>query len=584
MKKVSKLTNLESDLVEDEIIDKEQSEEIFDTAVELYYRAIKGRGDAAKEAHNLLTILLKDEPKNTEFMAYLGAVKCLLARDEVNLRDKGKYANEGLKLLDIAVLKDATNPLIRMLRGNVANNLPESRFRRTQTAIEDFEHIVSMYEENPHAIPASLYIEVMKSLVDAHERLGNSHIANQYAEKVKEKDATYKIPPLSNTIDTENKEEVKPIKIPEELLSLYRFAVDGNEIALHQAYKEFFELEKQNPSDPTIKAFVTHCKSMKSVYAAAGYVELFTSAIKTSQSLDKLVSDFPHFYNIRLVRALQSYRLPEYFFFRSSTAARDFHFLISKFENDSSIFSHQQYEDLLLLLGKSFAKLKMEEEAIETWNKLIKISRNSTFAREAQKKIEAISFEEIDINSLTTKKTDDLFSIGYTLHDLGVCGSERAAHQAVKVWDFASKMNPDCAIAAFYYGASLTLMGTFCDDPNELFSKTMKGLKLLDQAIPNKEEHVNLCLKRAYILFPLPDSFFHSNDKIISDFEVVMKVYEDSKDDIDMSEQQYLQVLADLGTMYERKYFIHKAREVWEKLAKKDENSSFKDFLEIKGI
>lgn len=585
MKEDSESINSNSDLIEDQTIDEDQFEEIFDNAVELYYRAIKGRGDVTKEAHDLFTILLKEEPTNTEIMAYLGAVKALLARDELNLRDKGKYANEGLKLLDIAVLKDSSNPLIRMLRGNVANNLPENRFRRTQTAIEDFEHIVAMYEKNPSAIPETLYLEGMKNLVKANARLGNNQIAIQYAEKVKERDSSYQLPPISNNNDTEKMEEVESIRIPDELLSLYRLAVEGNEIALYQVNKYFSELEIQNSSDPTIKAFVTHCQSMKSTNVATGYVELFTTAIKTSQFLDKLVSDFPDFYNIRLVRALQSYRLPEFFFFRASTAARDFHFLVSKFEEDSSIFSQQQYEEILFLLGKSFAKLKMVEEAVQTWKKLIKTSPKSNLAKAALKCIEVYTYEEIDMNSISSNNTEKLYSIGYTLHDLGVRGSEKAAQQSVEVWELITRKNPNCTKAAFYYAASLTLMGTFCDDPNDLFRKTMKGLKLLDQAIPTKsEDHVKLYLKRAYILYPLPDSFFHSNDKIINDFETVTKKYEDRNGEIDLSKQQYLQVLADLGTMYERKYFAHKAREIWAKLAKEDENSSFKEFLEIKGI
>ncbi|WP_226665930.1 hypothetical protein [Metabacillus litoralis] len=566
------------------IVDDDQREEFFDRAIELYYHAISGKKDAGKEAHSLFNSLLHDQPQDTELMAYLGAVKALLARDEINLREKGKYANEGLKLLDIAVLKDASNPLIRMLRGNVANNLPENRFRRTQTAIEDFEHIVELYEKNPHAIPESLYVDVMKSLVTANERLGKNYFAKKYANKVKELEPSYQLPRLRDSNNNEtNIEDIKPIFIKEELISLYKSAIDGNETSLHKVTEQFLELEKQIPADPTIEAFITHCRSMKSTLQSAGYVELFTTAIKTSQSLDKLVSDYPNFYNIRLVRAFQSYRLPEFFFYRTSTAARDFHYLASEFEKDSSIFSMQQYQEILLVLGQCFTKLGMVEEAIQTWNKLVKFSPHSKLAKEANKCIEVFSFEEVDINNLSIDSIKELYSIGHTLHELGVSGSEKAANQAVEVWDLASKQNSDCSIAKFYYAASLTLLGKYCHDSYELFRVTMKGLKKLDQALPNYSvEHIDLYLKRANILLPLPDSFFHCNDKIIKDFETVIKIFENSEEQINITRDQYLQVLADLGTIYERKYYSHKAKEVWDKLAKEDQNLAFKEFLNIK--
>ncbi|UPG63127.1 hypothetical protein [Metabacillus endolithicus] len=57
-----------------------------------------------------------------------------------------------------------------------------------------------------------------------------------------------------------------------------------------------------------------------------------------------------------------------------------------------------------------------------------------------------------------------------------------------------------------------------------------------------------------------------------------------SSTDIDITQSQYLKVLADLGTVYEKKHFVHKAKEIWSELAKEDESLFYSEFLTEKGI
>jgi len=564
--------------------EKEDDLEPFDVALELYYRSIKGEKTASR-AHTLFKSLLEEDPSNTEVMAYLGAVKMMLARDEVDLREKGKYANEGLKMMDLAVLKDPSNPLLRMLRANVAINLPENRFRRTQTAIEDFEYMISVHSENPSAIPSSLLIDVMKGLVKAYERVNKLDMARTYAEKVKEKDPDYQLPALKNSDQNKGK-TVDITSLPSTnptLVEYYKQAVHGDEVALYHALNELNAIQKLKHENPIIQAYRAHCLAMKVANQATGYVELFMTAIKTSQTLDQLVSEYPELYEIRMIRALQSYRLPEFFFFRTSTAARDFQYLATQYEKDYRIFSVSQYEEILLLLGKSLVTLNMVEEAVESWKKLLQLSTESSTKKEAKELVDAFTSEDFHVS--TTSDVKELYEKGKIIHRFGVLGNKKAAMQSAEIWELATKANPTCAIAKFYHAASLTLLGKFYEDPNDLFSQTIKGLKKLASALPkNNIELIDLYIKRAYIEFRLPDSFFHNNDKIIEDFEMICALYREHEGEIKLSKHKYLKILADLGTVYERKHFIHKAKEVWEILKKEDEEMIYQIFLQMKGV
>lgn len=562
---------------------EEYWEEKFDKGVEFYYRAIKGENNAAKEAHTLFSELITEQPNHTELMAYLGAVKALLARDTFDLREKGKYANEGLKYLDVAVLKNPSNAVIRMLRGNVSLHLPENRFRRTETAIEDFECLISMYDTNPQAIPESLCNETMKGLIQAYERLNKTDEAIRIAHKISELDSSFVIPKFSknNTSDRPAFDSIDD-PIDDKVQYLYSKAVQGDEISLLKVHKLLSNLLKSDPTNPILQAFHTHSESMRNSDCSKGMVELFTTAYKTAQALDKLVSEFPHAYKIRYARAMQSYRLPEFFFFRSSTAARDFQFLLNEYEKDNAIFSNDLRENIMLKLGESFTRLDMKEEALHVWDKLIEVSSNKEMVQKAKKLKEVFTFNGVDISDI---KEEDLYETGKNLHNLGVMGSKTAAKQSLEIWRLITKKHSSCPKAKFYYSASLTLQGLFCQDPYELFGKTIKGLKKLNSSLPmNDPTYISLLLNRAYILFPLPEAFFHCNDNIIKDFEAIIKLYKDRSGQVDLSRGQYLKVLADLGTIYERKHFLHKAKKIWSELAMEDTDTVYGEFLASKGV
>jgi len=69
----------------------------------------------------------------------------LLGRDAAHPLEKAEKAQEGLDALNRAVSMDPTRKEIRLLRAHVCLRLPESFFRCSGTAIEDFTFLLERY-------------------------------------------------------------------------------------------------------------------------------------------------------------------------------------------------------------------------------------------------------------------------------------------------------------------------------------------------------------------------------------------------------------------------------------------------------
>jgi len=113
-------------------------EKLFKQAINLHQHAVGGDKQATKRAYEMLVKIRKMSSGNNTVEAYLGSATILQGRDERNPEEKLKKVNEGLKILDRAVSRDANNIDIRILRGYVCLNLPEDIFHRKSTAAGDF--------------------------------------------------------------------------------------------------------------------------------------------------------------------------------------------------------------------------------------------------------------------------------------------------------------------------------------------------------------------------------------------------------------------------------------------------------------
>jgi tetratricopeptide (TPR) repeat protein len=89
-----------------------------------------------------------------------------------------------MKALDQAIKLEGNNVEIRMLRGNVAYRLPEVYFKRTKTAIEDFQYLIKAFEGNNRDISKEQYYEILLKLGASYKTVGNSQRAEETWNKL----------------------------------------------------------------------------------------------------------------------------------------------------------------------------------------------------------------------------------------------------------------------------------------------------------------------------------------------------------------------------------------------------------------
>lgn len=165
-------------------INAENFDEVFREAANLYMLGVGGDKQAVKDAIDLLKKLHSHEPENHVVEAYLGSALALIGRDAVSPIEKFKNTNNGLKMLDHAVISEPDNIEIRNLRANVSFKLPEMYFHRTSVAIEDFLYIASRYEEDDTVFSPNLYFQTLFNIGSAFKTLGYTQDAHSAWDKL----------------------------------------------------------------------------------------------------------------------------------------------------------------------------------------------------------------------------------------------------------------------------------------------------------------------------------------------------------------------------------------------------------------
>ncbi|MFC5700519.1 hypothetical protein ACFPVX_04415 [Cohnella faecalis] len=146
----------------------------LDLAIRLHHQGIEGDANAVRKANIAFQRLRDGHPGHPIADAYHGSVMALMARDETNVMQKMQLAKRGLELLDQAVASEPRDRTIRMLRGKVAYRLPESFFRRTETAIEDYIILIDGEIRSPGGFDKETYSTLISELAEAYERI-NRH-------------------------------------------------------------------------------------------------------------------------------------------------------------------------------------------------------------------------------------------------------------------------------------------------------------------------------------------------------------------------------------------------------------------------
>jgi len=171
-------------IINNKEINREEFDEMFKEAVNLYMQGAGGDKEAVNAAFDLLKKLNSHDPQNHLVEAYLGSAMALIGRDAVSPIEKFKNTNGGLKMLDHAVVSEPDSIEIRNLRANVCLKLPEMFFHRTGMAIEDFKNIASCYEKDNTVFSQELYWDTLFNIGSAFKTLGYNEDANSAWDKL----------------------------------------------------------------------------------------------------------------------------------------------------------------------------------------------------------------------------------------------------------------------------------------------------------------------------------------------------------------------------------------------------------------
>ncbi|MDP4160129.1 MAG: hypothetical protein Q8911_10280, partial [Bacillota bacterium] len=445
--------------------DETSMDDSYFEAVNLYRLGLAGDKEAVAKAYELLKTILQKDPDNHLAQAYLGSVTSLLGRDGNDQNERFKFAIKGLKILDRVVSFVPDNIEIRGLRAFLCGKLPEQYFHRSETAIEDFSFLVARYDEDNSLFPKEFYCQLLLELGLAYNRLDKKKEAEstcrkllsitddpKYEALVKQEGilvSKSKRQKLAERIyaSKSNWTKAKDNEKLEEAVALYRRALDHDKLAVDQAYDIFNLLQKRNPQDPLIRAYYADCLSLLAQSSADTSV-LFRHATHSIKNLDQAVNASPDNITIRFIRGYNSYRIPEAFFKRTFTAIHDFEYLISKYEQDPSIFEQEIYLQLLRDLGHSYERLELDEEAKAAWKKLSQSDNPeySTLGSEMLNGNTETSFSKLGDNPSVA----ELIQEGIRLYEFAEGGNKKAGLKAQELLRRACFADPVNSLAEGY--------------------------------------------------------------------------------------------------------------------------------------
>lgn len=161
----------------------------LEEAIRLHHRGVEGDKEAVKKAHALLE-KLRMQGDNNRVNAYYGSVMTLLGRDAIDPTERVQKALRGIKMLNEAVQREPNNFEIRLLRGFVCNRLPKMYFHRTATAVEDFQHVLSIHQRK-RVLSKELYWKVLYELGDAYKKLGREAEARAVWSRLRSQTSRY---------------------------------------------------------------------------------------------------------------------------------------------------------------------------------------------------------------------------------------------------------------------------------------------------------------------------------------------------------------------------------------------------------
>jgi tetratricopeptide (TPR) repeat protein len=182
----SKSNNDEVKAIEDSLkTDTNNTRLMLKLGIIYHNKGASGDKEAVSKAENILKKLIEIDPQNAEAHCWYGSVLTLKGGNAMLPFEKMMHVNNGTKEMDKAVSLAPDNITVRLTRANNSLKLPDF-FNRLDTAITDFEYLISMKQKNTETFSDNLLPNIYLSLGIAYKRKGDLNKAGENWKKVLE--------------------------------------------------------------------------------------------------------------------------------------------------------------------------------------------------------------------------------------------------------------------------------------------------------------------------------------------------------------------------------------------------------------
>ena len=360
-------------------------DEKLQEAISLHSRALTNSKPAIEKAFEIFKQAHKRNPQDPLVRAYYADCLAIMGLSSSDTAVMFRHTSHAIKNLDQAVNESPDNLTIRFLRGYNSYRIPEAFFKRTLTAIHDFEYLIRKYEQDPSIFEEETYGQLLCDLGHSYERLDLKEDAKEAWIKLSQfGDSKFKI--LVDEMIKDDSElsfiELGANPSFDELLKegqrLYYFAVAGNKQAGLRAQELLRRACFADPLSALAECYYGSCLAVTG-RNATNPQEMFQSFFKGLNHLKKGVAKNPNDPQLRLLLADLYHNLSPSFFPASDKAIKEFKFLKMAYEKDNSIFSEEVYFQVLYDLGVCHQSAGEADKAQKVWQMLSKKTADPKF-------------------------------------------------------------------------------------------------------------------------------------------------------------------------------------------------------------
>ncbi|MBU7007093.1 tetratricopeptide repeat protein [Phosphitispora fastidiosa] len=361
-------------------VEAPESSKKLEEAREMHRRAASGSKEEVAAALAYFEKAVREDPGNNLFRAY--HADCLSMAGRVSDDHALLFGNAIKALIDLdkAVNGNPENIQIRLLRANHSHRLPEQFFRRSATAMGDYEYLLQRYQEDQTIFDQKTWLGIQEKLGQVYERLEMKEEAGMVWEKLHdltgEKKYLHQQNPEEIDFDAEKVKGMNWKQVLQEGIRLHDLGVAGNKKAARIAKALLEGVSKAKPGNLLAKAYYGSSLALTGWYSP-NPGDMFGNGIKGFKIVKEAAERDPNNLQLRILRGYMAYNLPENFFHMTGLAVKDFRFLIQAYKKDQSIFPKEFYRQVLYDLGAAYQRIGETGRARKVWASLEGKSQDS---------------------------------------------------------------------------------------------------------------------------------------------------------------------------------------------------------------